>query len=119
VRDVAPSIPAIVRHHAAILAAWSHATPEISVQGSRAELRLSLGPRTFVAVFGRRKRNWSARGIEIRSGEHTAAFARGELARALAVLLGHEPMAPPPAARPPSPRPSATIRERRTTVMRV
>jgi len=119
VRDDAPPIPAIVRHHAAILVAWSHATPEISMQASRAELRLSLGPRTFVAVFGRRKSNWSARGIEIRDGEHAAAFARGELARALAVLLGHEPTAPRPAARPRSPRPSAAIRERRTTVMRV
>ena len=124
-RDDAPPVPAIVRHHAAILAAWSHATPEITVQGSRAELRLSLGlglglgPRMFVAVFGRRKSNWSARGIEIRDGERTATFARGELARALAVLLGHEPLAPPRTVRPGSPRPSAAIRERRTTVIRV
>ncbi|MGH3275740.1 MAG: hypothetical protein ACRDNZ_15620 [Streptosporangiaceae bacterium] len=118
--DDSPPTPAIVRHYAAILAAWSHATPEISVQGSRAELRLSLGSKMFVAIFACRKNNWSARGIEIRNGERTAAFARGELTRALAVLLGHEPLATAPqAVKASSPGASATIRERRTTVIRV
>lgn len=119
--DDPAAVPAIVRHYAAILGAWSHATPEISVQGSQAELRLSLGSKMFVAVFGRRKDNWSARSIEIRHGEHTAAFARGELARALAVLLGHEPLALAPQAVKATSRTraDATIRERRTTVIRV
>jgi len=75
----------------------------------------------FVAVFGRRKKNWSLRSIEIRHGDLTAAFARGELARALETLLGHEPLAPAPRAIHPASRPraGAAIRERRTTVIRV
>ena len=119
--DDSPPIPAIVRHYAAILTAWSHATPETSLQGSRAELRLSVGSKTFVAVFGRRKKNWSVRSIEIRHGDQTATFTRSELTTALNVLLGREPLAPATqTAKATSPhRTSATIRERRTTVIRV
>jgi hypothetical protein len=121
VRDDCAPVPAIVRHYAAILAAWSHAAPETSVQGSRAELRLSLGSKTFVAVFGRSKKNWSVRSIEIRHGDQTASFTSSELATALNVLLGHQPLTPTTqTAKATSPRrTNATIRERRTTVIRV
>ena len=77
--------------------------------------------KVFVAVFGCRKRNWSLRSIEVRRGEQTATFTRGELAKAIAALLGHELLAPTLQAinATSGPRTDATLRERRTTVIRV
>jgi hypothetical protein len=68
------------------------------VRGNRAELRLNFGNKMFVAAFGCRKKDWSLRDIEVRRGERTATFTRGELAKAMAALLGHEPLAPAPQA---------------------
>src|SRR5215472_962026 len=76
--------------------AWLHVTPQTSVHGNRAELRLNFGTKMFVAVFGCRKKAWPLRHIEIRRGEQTATFTPGELATAMAALLGHEPLAPTP-----------------------
>jgi hypothetical protein len=111
----------MVCHYAAYLRVWLHVTPETSVDGNRAELRLNFGKKVFVAVFGCRKKTWSLRHVEIRRGEQTARFTRGELAKAMAALLGHEPLAPtPPAVNAASgPRTDAMLRERRTTVIRV
>jgi hypothetical protein len=111
----------MVCHYAAYMRAWLHVTPETSVNGNRAELRLSFGKKTFVAVFGCRKKNWQLHHIELRRGEQTTTFARGELAKAMAALLGHEPLAPTPQAisATSGPRTDATLRERRTTVIRV
>lgn len=119
--DDSARVPAMVCHYAAYLRAWLHVTPEISMNGSQAELRLNFGKKMFVAVFGCRKKNWSLRHIEIRRGEHTATFTRSELAKAMATLLGHEPLAPTPQAINATcgPRTDATLRERRTTVIRV
>jgi hypothetical protein len=75
--DSAP-LPAIICHYAAILRSWAYAAPETSVHGNRAELQLSLGSKIFAAIFGCRKKNWSLRRIEVRRGEETATFARGE-----------------------------------------
>jgi hypothetical protein len=110
-----------VRHYDAYLQAWLHVTPEISMATNKAELCLTFGKKTFVAVFGCRKKNWSLRHVQIRCGDRTATFARSELVKAMATLLGQEPMAPPPQAikSHSGPRTDATLRERRTTVIRI
>jgi len=110
----------LVCHHAAYLRAWLHVTPETSVDGNQAELRLHFGTKTFAAIFGCRKKTWTLRSIEVRRGEQTATFTRGELVKAMATLLGQEPMAPAPQAIKASSRPqtNATLRERRTRVIR-
>lgn len=119
--DDSAAIPALVCHYAAYLRAWLHVTPEISMHGNRAELRLVFGKKMFVAVFGCRKKKWSLRHVEIRRGEQTATFTRSELAMAMAALLGQEPLAPTPQAinGTSGSRTDATLRERRTTVIRV
>lgn len=94
--DDSGHVPAMICHYAAYMRAWLHVTPEISMNGSQAELRLNLGKKMFVAVFGCRKKNWSLHHVEIRRGEQTATFTRSELAQAMATLLGHEPLAPTP-----------------------
>ncbi|HCU94378.1 MAG TPA: hypothetical protein DHU96_17335 [Actinobacteria bacterium] len=119
--DDSVPVPEMVRHYAAYMRAWLHVTPQTSVHGNRAELRLNFGSKMFVAVFGCRKKKWSLRHIEIRRGEQTATFTCGELAKAMATLLGHEPLAPTPQAvgATSGPRTDTTLRERRTTVIRV
>ncbi len=79
------------------------------------------GRGVVVAVFGCRKRNWSLRSIEVRRGEQTATFTRGELAKANAALLGYESLAPTPQAinATSGPRTDIALRGRRTTVIRV
>ncbi len=119
--DASAPVPAMVCHYAAYMRAWLQVTPETSVTGNRAELRLNFGKKMFVAVFGCRKKNWSLRHVEIRRGEQIATFTPGELAKATAALLGYEPLAPTPQAinATSGPRTDATLRERRTTVIRV
>ena len=119
--DDSAAIPAMVCHYAAYLRAWLQATPETIVHGNRAELRLNFGNKMLVAVLGCRQKNWSLRHIEIRRGERTATFTCGELAKAMAALLGHEPLAPTPQAISVTsgPRTDTTLRERRATVIRV
>jgi hypothetical protein len=110
----------MVCHWAAYLRAWLHVTPQTSVHGNHPELRLRFGRKTFAAIFACRKQTWILHHIEIRRGEHTATFTRSELAQAMAVLIGQEPMAPSPQAAKAStgPRTDTTLRERRTTVIR-
>jgi hypothetical protein len=111
----------MVCHYAAYMRAWLHVTPEISLNGNQAELRLNFGKKMLVAAFGCRKKTWSLRHVEIRCGKQTATFTRNELAQAMAALLGHEPLAPTPQAinTTSGPRTDTTLRERRTTVIRV
>jgi hypothetical protein len=119
--DSPARVPAMVCHYAAYLRARAHVTPEVSVHGNRAEVCLGVGEKVLVAVFGCRKKNWSLRKVEVRRGEQATTFTRGELAKAVAALLGHEPQAPAPLAvnGAPGPRTDATLRERRTTVLRI
>ena len=119
--DKPAAIPAMVCHYAAYVRARVHETPETWVSGNQAELRVRLGRKMLVAIFGCRKKKWSLRRIEIRRGQQTAAFPRGDLARAIATLLGHEPLipAPPPVSGTSGPRTDAMLRERRPTVIRV
>ena len=90
------------------------------MNNNQAELRLRFGCKVFVAVFVCRKKSWSLHSIEIRYRDQIAAFARGELDRALASLRGQEPTAPVPQAPRANPRPQtdSTLRERRVTVIR-
>jgi hypothetical protein len=83
-------------------------------------MHLDLGTTSLVAIFGCRRKAWFLRSIQIRRGEQTATFSRGELTKAIAVLLGQQPMAPTPGAvtATSGPRTDATLRERRTTVIR-
>jgi hypothetical protein len=119
VTDESTSVPALVSHYVARLQTWLQMTPETSLNGNRAEVRLRFSDRVFVAVFGCRKKTWSLRSIEIRRGKQAAAFTRSELAKAVATLLGEEPMAPAPQAAKADPRPRTdmTLRERRATVI--
>jgi len=119
--DDPAAIPAILCHHAAYVRARVHVPPETWVSGNQSELRVRLGRKMLVAIFGCRKKKWPLRRIEIHRRQQTATFPRGELARAIATLLGHEPLipAPPPVSAASGPRTDATLRERRTTVIRV
>ena len=118
--DPAP-VPAMVSHWAAYLRAWLHVTPETSINGNQAELRLRFGNKTFTAIFRCHKKTWTLSHIQIRHGQRTATFTPGELATAMAALLGHEPLAPTPRAISATcgPRTDTTLRQRRTTVIRV
>jgi len=119
--DDPAAIPAILCHYAAYVRARVHVTPETSVNGNQAELHVRLGRKMLVVIFGCRKKKWPLRRIEIRRGQQTATFPRGDLARAIATLLAHEPLipAPPPVSAASGPRTDATLRERRTTILRV
>lgn len=117
--DSPARVPSMVCRYAAHLRARAHVTPEISVNQNRAELRLGVGAKVLVAIFGYRKKNWSLRSVEVRRGEQTTTVTRGELAKAMAALLGHEPQAPAPLAinGASGPRTDAALRERRTAVI--
>jgi hypothetical protein len=119
--DSPARVPSMVCHYAAYLRARAHVTPGVSVDGNRAEVRLGVGDKVLVAVFACRKKNWSLRGVEVRRGEQATIFTRGELAKAVAALLGDEPLAPALLAvsGAAGPRAGAGLRERRTTVIRV
>jgi hypothetical protein len=121
VPDDSAHVPALICHYAAYLRAWLHVTPETSVHGNRAELRLNFGKKVFVAIFGCRKKTWSLHHVEIRRGGQTATFTCRDLAKAMAALLGQEPMAPASQTVKANtgPRTDTTLRERRTTVIRV
>ncbi len=120
--DSPAPVPSMVCHYAAYLRARPHVTPETSVDGNRAELRLCVGGKMLVAVFGCRKKKWSLRSVEVRGGgEQATTYTRGELAKATAALLSREPQASAPLAinGASGARTDAVLREQRTTVIRV
>jgi hypothetical protein len=114
-------VPTAVRHYAAYLRAKATITPDICVRGRAAEVCISTGEKTLVLRFGCRKTKWSLHSIEIRGGEQTAHFTRGELTKAIAALLGQEPPAAAPQAinSASGARTDAALRQQRTTVIRV
>jgi hypothetical protein len=120
VPDNATPLPAMLSHYAAYMRARARVTPQVRMNGHQADVRLNFGTATLVAVFGCRKKTWSLRSIQVHRGERTATFNRGELAKALATLLGQQPMTPTPQAvsATSGPRTDATLRERRATVIR-
>jgi hypothetical protein len=120
VTDESTPVPARVAHYVALLQTWVQVTPETSVNGNRAEVRLRFDGRVFVALFGCRKKTWSLHSIEVRRGKQAATFTRSELAKAVATLLGEQPMAPAAQATKADPRPRTdmTLRERSVTVIR-
>lgn len=87
--DSPARVLAMVYHCAAYLHARAHVTPEISVDQNRAVLHLDVSKGVLVAVFGCRKRKRT-------TGTRATAGQR---------RLG--------------PRTDATLRERRSTVIRV
>jgi hypothetical protein len=75
----------------------------------------------LAVVFGRRKKKWLLRTIEIRHHHQTTSFTRGELAKAIAALLGQEPPIPAKQAINGASglRTDAVLREHARTVIRV
>ena len=119
--DKSAPVPTVVRHYAAYLQAKAHITPETSINGGKADVRISTGEKALLLVFDFRKKKWSLRSVEVRRGEQTASFTRGELAKAIAALLGHEPPAPTKQVitSPSAARTDGALRERRMTVIRI
>lgn len=48
--DSPARVPSMVCHNAAYLPARAHVMPEVSVDGSRAEVRLGVGAKVLVAI---------------------------------------------------------------------
>lgn len=101
--DDSSALLSIVCHYAAYLKTRANATPEISMNGNRAEVCLTLGAKTLVALFGGRKKKWSLCSIEVHRGDETDTSGCGELARAVAILLGAHAAVTPPAGGQASP----------------
>jgi hypothetical protein len=88
-------VPGVVGRYAAYLCARTHVTPQTAVDGDQAVVRVSIDDAVLVLAFRCSGKNeWSLRSAEVQRGTQTAAFTRGQLARATAVLLGHEPLTP-------------------------
>jgi hypothetical protein len=121
VTDTPPTIPTIVAHYAAYLRAKTKLNTEISMKGDEASLTIGSDDRHLTLAFTRRKQKWLLRRIEVRRGDETRSFTQGELAKAIAALLGRTPLtsAQPAVTVNSGPRTDATLRERRNTVIRV
>jgi hypothetical protein len=88
-------VPALVSNYAAYLRARTHVIPEITVSGDRADVCVSVGDSVLVLVFRCSSQDdWSLRSAEVRRGAQTASFTCGQIVRATAALLGHEPLNP-------------------------
>lgn len=86
--DQAVPVPQVVASYATYLHTRTLAEPEISVVGSRAaQVSVSRSDKTLTLTFGRRSREWSLDGADVRHGEQLTRFNRRELARAVAALL--------------------------------
>ena len=86
--EEAVPVPQVVASYAAYLRTRTQTEPEVSVVGSRAA-QVSVGSKdkTLTLTFGRRSREWSLDGADVRHGEQLTRFNRRELARAVAALL--------------------------------
>jgi hypothetical protein len=81
-------IPVTIRRYADYLRIRTKATPDTSINGDQAELRLQVGDNVLLLVFGYREKQWSLRSGEINSGdERIATFRCGELAHAASLML--------------------------------
>lgn len=80
-------VPQVVASYAAYLKKRTLAAPQATVTGEHAELSVTVGGKTLVLAFECRTREWSMHSAEIRRGELTAAYTRGQLARAVTALL--------------------------------
>lgn len=83
--DHAP-IPQVVASYATYVQIRTGATPQITVTGEHAELAVSIADKTLTLAFDCR-RGWSLHGTEVRRGEQTTAYSRGQLAEAVAAFL--------------------------------
>lgn len=81
------AVPQVVTTYAGYLRASTHAEPEVSVTGGRAQVSVSRSGRTLVLAFLLRRQEWALDSAELRCGEQARTFGRRELARAVAALL--------------------------------
>jgi hypothetical protein len=90
--DGSPQVPAVVSQYAAYLRAKAQVTPEITVNGDRADVRISIGDSAIVLAFRcPGNKEWALHSAEVQRGTQTATFTRGQLAHATAAFLSHEP----------------------------
>jgi len=89
--DGGAPVPAVVSQYAAYLQAKAQVTPEITVNGDRADVRISIGDSAIVLAFRCPGKEWALHSAEVQRGTQTATFTRGQLARATAAFLSHEP----------------------------
>jgi len=80
-------MPQVVASYAAYLYIRTHTAPVTTVTSDRAELGLTIRDKALVLAFECRNREWSLRRAEVRHGDQSAAFTRGELAAAVTALL--------------------------------
>lgn len=116
-----PAPPAIVVHFGAYLRAKTKLSPEIRLKDNEASLTVSTGDRHLMLLFRRRKQRWLVRRFEVKRGDEITSFTQGELAKAIAALLGRETPTnmQPGLSGTSGPRTDAMLRERRNTVIRV
>jgi len=81
-------IPQVVASYAAYLRTRTHAEPEITVRSDQAEVAVTAGDKTLVLAFRQRNRGWALHNAGLRLGGHSVTFSRGQLAEAVAALLG-------------------------------
>jgi len=81
------AVPQVIASYAAYLQARTRTIPQATVRGDHADLTLSIGTKALVVAFQLRQREWSLRSAELRHGERTATFTRGQLAEAVTALL--------------------------------
>lgn len=117
----APLIPGIVAHYGAYLRAKSGLTPEINIDGAEGTLTIGRGDALLTLDFARRKQRWQLRRIEVTRSGGAAEFSPGELAKAVAALLGAAPVTadPPSISGTSGPPTDAALRGKRQTVLRI
>lgn len=88
-------VPAVVSQYAAYLQAKAQVTPETTVNGNQADVRISIGGSTLVLEFRcTGNKEWTMHSAEVQRGAQSVTFPRGQLAKATAAFLGHEPLTP-------------------------
>ncbi len=79
--------PQVIANYAAYLHTKTRTLPEMTMTGAHAEVSVSVKGKTLVLTFQHHRREWSLDSAEIRRGDRTATFTRGQLAEAVAALL--------------------------------
>ena len=97
--DGGAPVPAVVSQYAAYLQAKAQVTPEITVNGNQADVRISTGDSAIVLEFRCPGKEWTLHSAEVQRGAQTATFSRGQLANATAAFLGHQSLTPPSPSR--------------------
>jgi hypothetical protein len=80
-------VPHVVASYAAYLNTRTRATPDTAISGDDAQLTVSIGTKILLLAFKYRHTDWYLRSTELRDGDQTTTYARGELAKAVAALM--------------------------------